>query len=146
VVGIPILHPRFEPPPGWSAETEPRHIALTAPGGAAMMFAFAVAARERGQPSPADWIERIFLTETRGGFVDLGHGPRTEVDGPHGLTGLAWEVIGGYGKPEDLVEKRTYVVLAAEDALYPFALIASVAIHAAVVETFWRAVMTLEPF
>ncbi len=110
------------------------------------MLAFPVVARTHGLPSPSDWLDRIMLSEIRSGFLELGHGERTEVAGPHGLVGLAREIVGGYGRPEDLIEKRTYVVFAAADALYPFALIASVATHAAHVEPFWRAALSVQPY
>jgi hypothetical protein len=147
VFGVAIVYPRFDPPAGWSSETEAQHITLRPPGTpAVMMLAYPVAARTHGLPSPSDWLDRMMLSEIRSDFVELGHGERTEVAGPDGLVGLAWEIVGGYGRPEDLIEKRTYVVFGAADALYPFALIASVATHAAHVEPFWRAVLSVRPY
>ena len=145
--GIPIIYPRYDPPPGWELREEPTYRLYTPPGvPATAMQVSPLVGRQNGNPTPADWLDRLLVAEGRRRFVPVGRGERAPITAPSGLIGLAIEIVGGNDDPRALVEKRTYVALADDLAIYPFAFLASVATHAAHAPLFWQSVMSVSPF
>jgi hypothetical protein len=147
VYGIPIIYPRYDPPPGWELREEPTYRLYTPPGvPATAMQVSPLAGRQDGSPAPADWLDRLLAAEGRRRFVPVGRGERKPIAVPSGLAGLTMEIVGGYDDPQALVEKRTYVALADDLAIYPFVLLASVTTHPSHAPLFWQSVMSVSPF
>jgi hypothetical protein len=147
VLGIPVIYPRYEPPPGWELREEPTYRLYLPPGvPATAMQVSPLAGRQNGSPAPGEWLDRLLAAEGQRRFVPVEQGARAPIAAPSGLRGLAVEIVGGYDDPQALVEKRTYVALADDLAIYPFALLAGVNTHAAHAPQFWQSVMSVRRF